>query len=463
MAIGLLMVFAGCVTVDNNDQKPKLEPTNLFEDPGLPETALEQEPISSHLEALQQAREDKTPKVELTFANQEKISIEFRDLSLEQAFNQIVEKEKLNLIYEGNFSEPVMISFPEITLKEAFHALMEIYQCHLENRNSLLVMVRADAGAPMTHLFTLKSTNAQTVLPTLQTVINQTTGMAPSPEGTDLMITAPYETLELAAKYLDAVDKPEKQVVIEARLVEIVLTDTFDVGVELDFSDIHMDDTTSQILSSFLPASTDATVSITGDNAAIAGSLSVLQTMTRVEILSRPSILAKNGQEAKIEVVEEIPYIDATTTVTGSESGVNSNTVQEVEFKEVGLKLNVTPFIKNDGSVELKVNQDVSEQMDTFMDIPVVDRKVIDTRLEVKNGQTAIIGGLIKENTRDVLRGVPFLMDIPLLGYLFRSNSEVTEKRELLVMIRPYVIYASNPLDLGPGYKDSYVRGNSGD
>lgn len=378
------------------------------------------------------------------FDNKQPFTIELREADLGSAFNLIGEMGKVGFLYDGDFSDPVGVSFNHVRLDDAFRTLLDHYKCTVSNKNGMYLISRFDPYAFLSHIFHLRSVSAMAYRENIETLLGSECKPVITPEGNAVMLTATLEIIERLAMYLDSVDQPERQVLIEARVVEVVLTDLLEMGTELNFLNIHMDDTTSQFLTRFLPDSTNGTFSFAGDNAAINGTLRALKELTSVEILSRPKVLAKDGEEAKIEVIEEVPYISATATTTGGTTGVGTSTLEQVEFKEVGIKLKVTPFVRGNNSVELKIVQDASEQMGTFENVPVVDHRMIDTTLVVRNGETIVIGGLIKTLEREEESGIPWLMDIPLLGHLFKLTRAIKEKRELIILINPTVVRAGS-------------------
>ena len=388
------------------------------------------------------------------FDSRETFKIELREASLDRALDFIAKQGNVNVLFKGRFDDPVEFTWPEVRLDDAFRTLLTHYECLMACKEGVYVVSRMDRGAPVSHIFPLRSAAGVDILSNIAAIVGSGSEPVLSPEGNTLMVTASQATLEAVAAFLDSVDVPEKQVLIEAKIIEDVVEDLLELGTELKFNNIHMDDISSQILSSFLPESDDATLLVAGDNADIEGSINVLKQLTNVEILSRPRIFAKNGKEAKIEVIEEVPYVKSTATTTGTSDGVGTSTVEEVEFKEVGLKLTVTPYIKGNNSVELKILQDASEQMGTYLDVPVVDHRLVDTTFVVDDGKTVMMGGLIKSETRDEVKGIPILMDIPLLGHLFKSTKEVTQKRELMILLRPRVVQAGSAEVSTEGYTD---------
>ncbi len=166
-----------------------------------------------------------------------------------------------------------------------------------------------------------------------------------------------------------------------------------------------------------------------------------LQTLGRTQILSNPQLAVINNQEARIHVGEKQAYVTTTTT-----TGQTTTTVsEEVTFVDVGIQLSVTPTINDDGYVTMKVKPEVSSVVSTLTTpsgnkIPIIDSSMAETTVMVKDGATIIIGGLRKEEKTSSSEQLPFLGKIPLLGFLFRSGSNKTERTELLVMLTPHII-----------------------
>ncbi len=194
---------------------------------------------------------------------------------------------------------------------------------------------------------------------------------------------------------------------------------------------------------------------IAGDNADINGALNLLSKLTRVNVISRPNVVAKSGKEASIDITEDIPYVETTVTTNAdpTQQGLGSQTMESVEFIEVGIKLKVTPVIMEDGCVSLSIDQDVSEQIDTFNGVPVINHRHIVTEFGVHDRNTIVIGGLLKEYTFDERSGVPFLKDLPLLGHIFKGTTTRTEKIELIVMITPTLVDPKDAGNIPSSYK----------
>jgi general secretion pathway protein D len=159
-------------------------------------------------------------------------------------------------------------------------------------------------------------------------------------------------------------------------------------------------------------------------------------TDKNAKVLSNPKLLVLNNKEATIDIVEEIPYMESSTTSssTGDISGTTA-------FKQVGIKLKVKPQINRDGSIVLEVSPEQSYRTGEAIDnTPVVNTSKSTTTLMLKSGETAAIGGLIRENEDETINKVPLLGDIPLLGYLFKNHSKNKTRYELTIFITAKIV-----------------------
>jgi type II secretory pathway component GspD/PulD (secretin) len=140
-----------------------------------------------------------------------------------------------------------------------------------------------------------------------------------------------------------------------------------------------------------------------------------------------------NNQEARILIKEKIPFEETTTT--------EKNTSSSVSFKDVSITLTVTPKISPDNYVTLKVRPEISQQNSlTTKGEPIIGTTEADTNVIIKNGETLVIGGLIKNNNVRTVSSIPVLGDIPFLRNAFRSVRVVSKKTETIVLITPHVI-----------------------
>ncbi|PTQ87712.1 type II secretion system secretin GspD [Agitococcus lubricus] len=169
--------------------------------------------------------------------------------------------------------------------------------------------------------------------------------------------------------------------------------------------------------------------------------IQAVNTMSNANLLSTPSIMTIDNQEAKIVVGQNVPFITGSST---SSSSGTSNPFTTIERQDVGITLKVVPHIGEGGTVKLEVEQEVSSVVPSVAGVDSADlitnKRSIKTTILADDGQTIVLGGLIQEDNSQSVSEVPLLSKIPLLGHLFRSKSDSKTKRNLLVFLQPLIL-----------------------
>ncbi|WP_180706008.1 type II secretion system protein GspD [Psychromonas sp. CD1] len=182
--------------------------------------------------------------------------------------------------------------------------------------------------------------------------------------------------------------------------------------------------------------------------------LQAISRTTGSNILSTPSIMTLDNQEASFLVGDEVPVLTGSTS-----SSDNDNPFQTIERKDIGVKLNVTPQINEGDSVQLLIEQEVSSIKDSTNTVDVVfSTRSIKTTVLVKSGQTIVLGGLIDDKVIESVDKVPILGDIPWLGNLFKSTISTTEKRNLMIFLRATIIRDEDTMNKLSMRKYSLIR-----
>lgn len=240
---------------------------------------------------------------------------------------------------------------------------------------------------------------------------------------------------------LQQLDVLPKQVIIEATLMEVTLTDKLSYGVEW-FIKNSVDKFGTQGGIGDLPAGFQFTLDKPGFDLV----MSALASTNQVNIVSNPKLMVTNGEAATLNVGSEIPTI--TSTVANATEG-SGQVLQSVQYRNTGITLTVTPNVNSRNFVELQIDQQLSEAGENELsgiDSPIVLKRDIQTKVLVEDGQTLILAGLISENNSGKDTKVPLLGDIPVIGELFKNTSNTTVKTEMLLMITPKVV--NDPTDV---------------
>jgi MSHA biogenesis protein MshL len=247
-----------------------------------------------------------------------------------------------------------------------------------------------------------------------------------------------------------------RQVIIEAKILEVTLNDDYQQGIRWDqvLSNIGNTDltfsTTGSIANNAISNVIGGTTSLTFSDKDFSGVISLLQTQGNVQVLSSPRITATNNQKAVIKVGEDEYFVTEVSSTTTT--GTSTTTTPEIELTPFfsGIALDVTPQIDENGQVILHVHPSVTltdEQVKSIrfnnddIILPLAQSSVreSDTIVKANSGEIIVIGGLIETRKIDNESKTPLLGDIPFLGELFKSKSEVTQKSELVIMLKPMV------------------------
>lgn len=258
-------------------------------------------------------------------------------------------------------------------------------------------------------------------------------------ESGQIVVIADEETNQYIQQVIESLDQPIPQVLIKVLFLEVTHTKDLDLGVQANYK--GQNGTRMQsVLSDFgLASETRGGIyQLTDTNVELL--VRAMAETDKLEVLSRPSIMARNNQEASITVGQTIPYI------TNSRVTDSGQTINTVSYMDVGIILRVTPHITPDRMVEMDVNPEISKLTSQTVPISdtasafVIDTRSANTRVVVQDGMTAVIGGMMEDSKTENIKKIPLLGDIPLLGALFRRTVSETVKTELMIFLTPYVL-----------------------
>ncbi|QFU75015.1 type II secretion system protein GspD [Halioglobus maricola] len=316
-------------------------------------------------------------------------------------------------------------------------------------------------------------------------------------EGTNaLIITADADEMAALEAVIHRLDIRRAQVLVEAIIVEMTASDAQELGLQWLFandggfygSNINSQSTAERLAGAITPpddgddgdsgdgsfSSQDLAGALAGipgmslgwgsvdDDLTMTVVLNALKTAGNANILSTPSLLTLDNQEAYITVGQNVPFITGSYTNTGSNSG-STNPFQTIERENVGITLSVTPRINEGNSVVLDIEQEVSNvivgasAISDAADLITSERK-IQTTVLANDNQIVVLGGLIEDSAQDGQQKVPILGDIPFLGRLFRSDAVEVDKTNLLIFIRPTIIRDDAQMDGATAEKYRYIR-----
>ncbi|MBP9853993.1 MAG: hypothetical protein KBD53_03895 [Candidatus Omnitrophica bacterium] len=314
-----------------------------------------------------------------------------------------------------------------------------------------------------TYVYSLQYASAEVVANKLRARIDAKAvgSITPDERSNKLIVRAFPERRKEIEMLIKKLDTATKEVLVDARILQIVFNPQYDMGIDWhkDFRDSdHSDIQKLQFNNTFLDrdnlSASDPLYSSFGQVAygnfdvdSFEVAIRALKQVSETKILSNPKILVTNNEEAKIHIGDTVPYIISTTSGTGD----NAITSEDVRFIDVGLKLNVTPTINDEGFVTMRLRPEISTIVGTVESqgggIPQVNKTEVETTVMVQDGNSIVLGGLKKDDKSHYKKGLPILMDMPMLGKLFSRTSDEYNDTEIVIFLTPRIITGDEDVD----------------
>jgi type II secretory pathway component GspD/PulD (secretin) len=304
-----------------------------------------------------------------------------------------------------------------------------------------------------TRVFDLQYANATGVRSMLEVISKD---VAADVADNRVVIRGSQAVLDQAAAVVEQLDRKPQQVLLEARLIEVNTTALLEVGIDWEkiakWSTVITEGAADASSQGQLPALLDFTpIDETKDYyrqlSAFQVAIDALLTDGNARLLSNASVTTTDGKAAEIFAGDTVPVIITSLASPGSSGGV-LQTVQ-LDYIDVGVKLNITPRVANDGTITTLVVPEVSRitgWVGAADDLPQTATRKVSTLVRVKDGEKIYLGGLLLDEKRTTVKRVPLLGSIPLLGYLFQHRKQETVRLDLVVEITPHLVGDSGAL-----------------
>ena len=302
------------------------------------------------------------------------------------------------------------------------------------------------------YVYKVQHQKAETIVPVLTQIYNEKMAAQPKPLGKKqleaMKIVADAKTNTIVVKALpsdyrgikaiiEAIDATPQQVFIEVLILEVDLNNNLDYGAQwaLNMGSVKLRGLTDSQSGKVTTTAGTPFLKFTKGNFEIL--MDILATNSKAKILSAPHILVRDEQPANIQVGNEVPILSSSGQQTGT-----TVTFQQVQYRDTGIILTVTPHIGENDFVTLEIKQEVSNAETTttgVSDSPTFSTRKAGTSLVIKSGHTVSLGGIIEQRNEKSVSKIPILGDIPYLGNLFKTTSIANRRTELIMLITPYI------------------------
>lgn len=456
----------------------EFEKANKFKDANRAFTrAVELNPDRNEYQAAQARvlglRKSKLNGFELSLKSAKPITLKFRDARIKDVFHIVTQLSGINFIFdEGVKDQPVTIYLENATFQQVLDLLTNMSKLGRKIANERTVIIypktpeKTKQYEDMTvRTFNLNHLEAKKAVNLIRTLL-QVRKIYVNEETNAIVVRDTADVVDVVEKILEANDVPDAEVILDVEVLEISDTDSKTVGLLLSPYNVQMGafNSSGQIMASTLKSATTTstsgtvTTSTTADVANLirafalkgytgfvtvpTGQYNFAKTLGKAEVLSNPKIRVKNREKSKFIVGKRLPI--TTTSTTGTTGGYSVN----VQYVDVGVKVNAEPNIQPDNEIVIKLGLEVSQDTDkqtvggsdSATTVVTIATRNLETVLSLKDGETSVIGGLIERNKSNNKNKIFLLSDIPLLGELLTNTDSSNRKSELLLAITPRLV-----------------------
>ncbi|MFA6356166.1 MAG: secretin N-terminal domain-containing protein, partial [Candidatus Omnitrophota bacterium] len=380
------------------------------------------------------------------------ISLDYKDAEISAVLRSLAWSYGLNLVTGTDIKGKVTVNLKDVTLNEALDAMLTASgYTHMRKGNIIYVSSGSAEGIDLSSeavfLKYLKAAEAQNLL---RKVISAKGDIKVDEVSNMLIITDYTANIEKVKKLIESIDIPPQQVLVEVKIVDITSKDLENLGVTWS-ADYKPAGDVKGLFSrkTGYQEELKTTTTMPGPSGTLSGGQFKIDTLNfkglslsatidalcqdqKANLLASPSIAVLNNREARIVIGEKVPYKERTQTTTG--------TTETTKFIDVGTTLRVVPSINADGYITMLIHPEVSSVSALLDAGPRITTREADTTVRVMEGETIVIGGLIKQDDSRTSSKVPLLGDLPIIGLLFTNKSKDQAQTELAVFITPKIL-----------------------
>jgi general secretion pathway protein D len=376
-------------------------------------------------------------------------SLMFRDASSRDVYTALVRMANINIVFDPQFrDQPVTIDLRNTTLQNALDSVSQATRNFYRVSAQRTITVVPDTPAKrqeyeeeIVRTFYLSNADVKETLDLLRIVIDNRR-LAPISATNALSIKDTPERVEAAARLIAAIDKARPEVIIDVELLEIDRTRLREYGLQIaapgspgidGSATVDNEDFTLRDLRSL----TQSDIFLTN----LPGLFyRLLKRDSNTRTLASPQLRTSEGQAAQARFGERVP-VPVTTFSPIATGGVAQQPITSFNYQDIGVNIDITPRTHHDDEVSLALKIEVSSISGTgFGGLPTFGNRAISTVIRLRDGETNMLAGLIRDDERNVLQGVPGLSDLPLVGRLFAHNRRETQETDIVLTLTPRIV-----------------------
>lgn len=378
----------------------------------------------------------------------ERISLTARDVPIATVLGMIAEKHGLNIVASDEVTQRISLTLSDVRLEDALGAILESNGLSWVRHKDIVTVSRISgesktspaAQGRQVRVFALDYVTAADVekvvsgllSPVGQSFTHQTSPTDQRRTHEQIVVEDLPPYLRRVEEYLRQADTPPKQVIVEARVLQVSLKGDYKHGVNFQ-QIVQLANTHVALSAAGFAGTSNPTSFLRIDGSDLNALVEFLSTTTDAKTLASPKVAVLNGQEAHLQIGSRLGYLLTTTTMTSS--------LQSVNFLDVGVILKVTPLVTENGQILMQVKPQVSDgRINPATNLPESNTTEVETKVMLADGEALVIGGLIKEADSEVQTKMPLLGDAWLVGRLFQRRAMTRERSEIIITLLPHIV-----------------------
>jgi len=398
------------------------------------------------------------------------VTLDFKDADIQNVLRILAFKSGVNIVTGPDVTGLVTIKLQNVPWRRALQVILDTYGYAFEQKDNIITVTTienmkkrredakllSDQEPLVTKTFILNYAKAAVIITSLDKMKTERGSMNFDERTNAIVVRDTSANMELIGEVIQKLDTVTPQVLIEAKIVEATLSNTENLGIDW-VTKATISGAKRPILwpfteatdNKYAPGSFPATAATdfsygTLNFSQLQAVLEMLNTRTDTNILSNPRIVTLDNQTARINVGSQYPIPQYTYNEEQARLQVNG-----WEYKDIGVIFEVTPHVNNAGFITVDLRPQVTDILDFVTventQLPRLSNEEAKTSVMIKNGETLVIAGLIKDRVTDIKKKTPFLGDIPLLGLLFQKKEKSVSKTDLLIFLTPHIITPDKP------------------
>lgn len=364
--------------------------------------------------------------------------LKVKDASVETLIRTLSAETGRNVIIDGKVDGTVSVDLVDVSVDEAIQAIARATGNGAEMRPGYII-IRPIKESAQSKVIQLKNISGKSVQKGLENFLTDKGKLSYDSDSNSIMITDQPGTVADVASFIKEIDQTPKQVLVDAAILDIELKDDVKSGVDFIWnpsSRYYVGDKNFSV--SPPTGTTPSGFFFRIAQHGITGLIDLLQSKTNTKLLARPRVMALNDKVAEMKVGGSQGYPQTVQLNTGA-------TQEQIEFIETGVILKIVPHITEDRQIIMELNPQITDATletpaGTTQVVPKTSTTEATATVRIKDGQTLILGGLIREKISDEDNQVPVLGDIPLIGILFKKKNRKVERREVIILVTPHIV-----------------------